>query len=301
MPRSTHETHNLHHTEPLATGDRLGIFNSQRTEGIQLQEFQNIWSEITQLAESGDSLQAYPPVLVDLASLFLLIRQEKIVSALEYGSGWSTLVIATALTQNKTVMEQSFDVRHPMPFMLTSVDASTEFSAIAVDRIRDEFVRSNVKPLVAKVSMTTYRDRYCHRFEGIPAVTADLIYLDGPDADQVSGDSNGFHIRFGGEDRTYGMPMSADILEYEAFLWPGTFLVVDGRGANARFLKHHLRREWQYHFSTKLDQHFFLLGEDAWGRESSRLLRLRTGRPLSEVVDSLEAQCSEIERTLIER
>lgn len=259
-----------------------------------MKDFQDLWWEISQLAKAEKSSRAYPPVLADLASLFLLIRQEKIISAMEYGSGWSTLAIASALTHNQRLLEDSLEVRHPMPFKLTSVDASTEFSTLAIDRIKNKHVKSNVNARVARVSMTTYQDHYCHHFEGIPAVTADLIYLDGPDADQVGGDINGFHIRFGSNDKTYGMPMSVDILNYESFLWPGTFLVVDGRGANARFLKNHLRRDWRYEYSENLDQHFFLLSEDAWGSESSKLLRLRSGRSLSEIVVSLEKQAAEI-------
>lgn len=265
-----------------------------------MQGFQTLWREMSQLSQMGNSTNAYPPVLADLASLFLLIREERIISALEYGSGWSTFAIASALTQNQDRMRGNLKVRHPMPFRLTSVDASEEFSALAVDRITSDVVRSNVNALVAKVSMTTYQDHYCHQFNGIPAVTADLIYLDGPDADQVDGDSNGFHIRFGNKDRTYGLPMSSDILSYESFLWPGTFLVVDGRGANASFLRHHLRREWQYEYSAALDQHFFFLSEVAWGSESSELLRLRTGRSLSEVVSSLEEQSSKLAAALTE-
>lgn len=263
-----------------------------------MEDIRDFLSGISRLAANDESSQTYPPDLADLASLVLLIKQEKIISALEYGSGWSTLAIASALSQNAKNLEGSLEIRHPSPFMLTTVDASAHFAGIAINRLKKELVRLHVKSVVAKVSMGTFQGYLSHRFEGLPAVTADLIYLDGPDADQVSGDSNGFHIRFGDQARTYGMPMSSDILEYEAFLWPGTFIVVDGRGANARFLKTHLRREWQYTFSTILDQHFFLLSEEAWGRESSKLLALRSGRGLGEIVGSLESQWSEIGRKM---
>jgi len=44
-------------------------------------------------------------------------------------------------------------------------------------------------------------------------------------------------------------------------LVPGTLIVVDGRTANARFLKNNLKRNWNYYYSKDFDQHFFELKE----------------------------------------
>ena len=59
--------------------------------------------------------------------------------------------------------------------------------------------------------------------------------------------------------------MSADILTFEHFLLPGTLIVVDGRTANARFLKSNLQRDWQYSYIEEYDQHFFELKEAPLG------------------------------------
>ena len=59
--------------------------------------------------------------------------------------------------------------------------------------------------------------------------------------------------------------MSADILFYEFFLEPGTFIVIDGRGANAEFLRNFLRRNWKYYYDKKGDGHYFELVEKPWG------------------------------------
>ena len=53
--------------------------------------------------------------------------------------------------------------------------------------------------------------------------------------------------------------MSADILVFEHFLQPGTLIVVDGRAANARFLKTNLefiyaeseKKSWELQISGR--------------------------------------------------
>ena len=59
--------------------------------------------------------------------------------------------------------------------------------------------------------------------------------------------------------------MAADLLAIEHFLAPGTLVVVDGRTANARFLKTNLQRDWIYLYSEKFDQHYFELAEQPLG------------------------------------
>ena len=59
--------------------------------------------------------------------------------------------------------------------------------------------------------------------------------------------------------------MAADILSIEHFLLPGTLIVVDGRSANARFLKSNLQRKWSYSYCENFDQHFFELLEEPLG------------------------------------
>ena len=63
-------------------------------------------------------------------------------------------------------------------------------------------------------------------------MSPDFIYLDAPDYYSVISDVNGYSTR-----HADSMPMCGDILAIEHFLQPGTLIVVDGRAANARFLK----------------------------------------------------------------
>ena len=59
--------------------------------------------------------------------------------------------------------------------------------------------------------------------------------------------------------------MSADILRFEFFLEPGTLILIDGRTANARFLKAYLRRNWAYLHDPAGDIHYFELQEEPLG------------------------------------
>jgi hypothetical protein len=59
--------------------------------------------------------------------------------------------------------------------------------------------------------------------------------------------------------------MAADILAMEHFLLPRTLIVIDGRTANARFLKSNLQRNWKYSYYREYDQHFFELMEEPLG------------------------------------
>ena len=71
--------------------------------------------------------------------------------------------------------------------------------------------------------------------------------------------------------------MSADILTIENFLLPGTLIVVDGRTANAIFIKNNLQRDWEYSYSEKFDQHFFELIEKPLGPYNKKQLEYCLG------------------------
>jgi len=213
--------------------------------------------------------KAYPPDWGDLLSIYRILRAENRVSALEFGSGWSSLVIASALASNQA--DGNITFRHPHPFWLTSIEASDVFANETLRMAKLAGV-TNLSVHVSKVSMSTHAGVLCHVFDQSPLVTADFIYLDGPDAYQVQGEVRGLSVSFGDSEKTYGLPMSADILLQESTFWPGTRILTDGRGGNARFLATHLSRNWKYSYDSEQDQHSFLLVEPHWGRHSQGLL-----------------------------
>ena len=67
--------------------------------------------------------------------------------------------------------------------------------------------------------------------------------------------------------------MSCDVLKIEFFLIPGTILLIDGRGANANFLKKNFKRKWEYKYFKKFDQHVFILQDVSFGKVNDDLLK----------------------------
>lgn len=230
-------------------------------------EFQNYISSL--ISESELAAKLYLPDLEDLYSLYANVRKNKSTAIVEYGSGWSTLALALAIYENKVSDGNYYleNVRHPNPYQLMTVDASSKFQAIAMKRIPKELAEL-ILPVVSPCHIGTFEDKICSYFTDVPSFIADFIYLDGPDCDQVLGEIGGFNFNFGSDSHRYGLPMSGDLLRLEYFMWPGTRIVVDGRGANAAFLKNHFSRNWKYEYKIKLDQHLFVLRDPAWGRNS---------------------------------
>jgi hypothetical protein len=229
--------------------------------------------------DSVDGEDAYGPELRDLYSLYSKVRNNKIVAVMEFGAGWSTLALFKALDENRRDFGEYVyaNIRHPNPFTLMSVDCSEQFLSLALGRIPKELSETTIIPVVSTARMTTLNGQICSLFEAIPPFTADFIYLDGPDCEQVSGDVNGFSVRFGADDYAYGLPMAADLVLLEPFFWPGTLLVTDGRGANANFLKNNFKRNWEYRYDLDCDHHIFRLSEHPFGAISASLLTLKEG------------------------
>jgi hypothetical protein len=221
----------------------------------------------------------YPPELGDLYSLYTKVRKNKIVAILEFGSGWSTLVLAKALDENRLSFSQFVraNIRHPNPFTLMTVDCSIKYQEIALERVPNDLSETSIIPVISEARMTLLNGQICHLFDSIPPFTADFIYLDGPDCNQVLGDVNGFTVRFGTDEYSYGLPMAADLLLLEPFFWPGALIITDGRGGNANFLRNNFKRNWLYRYDKDCDQHLFRLIGEPFGKISESLLSLKEG------------------------
>ena len=213
----------------------------------------------------------YPPVITDLFSLYKFVKKNKITSILEIGSGWSTLVLVTALRENYDLFGKEYleANRNPNPFRLVTLDASEKFMSIALNRVpRNEL--ELITPIISTPIITTINNQICHIFENLPLFSPDLVYLDGPDCEQVNGSINNFsnNPNHPSSISKFGVPMSGDLLLIENFLQPGTQITVDGRGANANFLRTNFRKSWRYKYDEHLDQHFFKELGKPWGRWS---------------------------------
>jgi hypothetical protein len=205
---------------------------------------------------------AYPPEWDDLVRLHRLVVDRRVTTILEFGVGKSTLVMAHALRINR---ERHADfviskLRRHNAFELHSVDDLEKYITITRSQLPDQ-----LRPLVtfhlAKVTMGTFQDRICTYYDPLPDLAPDFILLDGPSQASAEGSIRGISTRH--PDR---LPMAADILALEPFLLPGTMILVDGRSANARFLRNNLQRLWTYEHRDEGDIHLFELREQPLGK-----------------------------------
>jgi len=201
------------------------------------------------------------PEYRDLCRLHWIALSRKVLNVLEFGSGYSTVVLADAMRR----LYEYFggwaqrSVRSERPFHVYSVEEDQRFLGITNARLGNG-LRKFATVSCSSVDMVTHDSRIASVYSKLPNISPDFIYLDGPSQFATTQELNGFS--FCSKSR---MPMSADILRVEYFLEPGTLILVDGRTANARFLKTYLRRNWVYRHDVEGDVHFFELQENPLG------------------------------------
>jgi len=208
----------------------------------------------------------YPVELDDLARLHYLVTSRKVTTVLEFGVGKSTTALSHALDINKKLHADYVkdNLRRSNPFELHSVDCMQEWIEVCRGNIPSNLKEyANIIHCPLKVS--AFNGRLCTYYDDIPNICPDFIYLDAPDQFSAQGEFRGLTTAH--PDR---MPMAADILTIEHFLLPGTLILVDGRTANARFLKCNLQRNWRYLYVEEFDQHFFELHESPLGKINKR-------------------------------
>lgn len=211
---------------------------------------------------------SFPPELDDLIRLHFLTRSRKVATILEFGVGSSTVVFADAMKKNKEEFGEFIkaNIRRVNLLEIHSVDNDE----VWIDRCKRNFP-ANLLDFAyfhfSEAEMTTFNGRACTMYEKLPNICPDLIYLDGPSQFNIKNNIRG--ISTASVDR---LPMSADILLFEPFLLPGALIVVDGRTANARFLKNNLQRNWEYKHFIDEDIHIFELIEEPLGRLNAKML-----------------------------
>ena len=214
-------------------------------------------------AVSGQMGTPFPPEPNDLCRLHKLIRTRRCFTILEFGLGYSTIVMADALQKNEEDwinLPQKPEIRNRFMFQLFSVDASKDWIDTARNRCPRHLV-NRVHLHSSEVEIGTYNGQLCHYYKDLPDIVPDFIYLDGPSAKDVKGSING--MSFQCEERTV---MSADLLLMESTFLPGTFIIVDGRTNNARFLERHFTRHYEVKWDREGDVTTFELMEERLGK-----------------------------------
>jgi hypothetical protein len=212
--------------------------------------------------------EPYIPELDNLYNLYQYVLINKRITILEFGSGWSTLIFSLALRELRDKFSDKVkSLRRNNSFELFVLENEKKYLNIAKNKIQKLNKYLNIKDPIkvnyhfSDVEMTTYDNKICTEYKKLPLCNPDFIYLDGPDQFNIKGDINGISTRH--KDM---MPMVSDILKFEYFYTPGTIIVLDGRGANAKFLKDHFKRDWKYIYDQKNDQHIFYLADPSLGK-----------------------------------
>jgi hypothetical protein len=210
----------------------------------------------------------YAPRYAKLCLLHALALQRRAITVLEFGSGFSTAILADAMARLAPVFGDwaSSNTRCDRPFHVFAVEEEQRFVEITRRRLRG-VLAAHATVSRSSLDIITHDSRIATVFSRLPNVAPDLIYLDGPSQYGTTAELNGFS--FNSQAR---MPMSADILRFEFFLEPGTLVIIDGRTQNARFLRSYLRRNWAYRHDRSLDVHFLELQEEPIGPLNQRKL-----------------------------
>lgn len=206
----------------------------------------------------------------DLARLHMLVKERKPFQILEFGSGFSTIVMASALRdyweEYKMIISEKPDheiVKTWDKPSIVSVETSEKWKKNSEKKIREVDLTEFSQIIISSVSIAEIEGQVCHLFNELPDIVPDFIYLDGPDPSDVQGNING--LSFQNKKRTV---MSADVLKFESTLLPGFFMIIDGRSNNARFLERNLQRNYKVNYHKKSDVTIFELNESRLGKKN---------------------------------
>jgi hypothetical protein len=185
------------------------------------------FSKIGLLNQLKLSKNNIPADFLDLKFLYKLIVNKKVSTVLEFGAGYSTLVMAEAL---------KFNSKYNINTKIYILESEKKWIKI----LKKKLIKyTNYKIIYSKCNMHLVGMTPCHVYRNLPNITPDLIYLDGPDPSSIK--SKIFNLNYQKDNN----PMSADVLLYEYKLKPGAMIVVDGRQNNVIFLKNNLKRKYK--------------------------------------------------------
>jgi len=118
--------------------------------------------------------------LDDLCRLHWIVLSRKVLTTLEFGSGFSTIFIADACFILSFYYKEITDkIRVEKKFHVFSLDESSKFLKITKKRI-PQILTKHITLTQSKVKITEYQNKFTTIYSKKPDVSPDLIYLDGP-------------------------------------------------------------------------------------------------------------------------
>lgn len=191
----------------------------------------------------------------DLRFLYQQVREQRPTVILEFGIGYSSMVIAFALHQNYQE-ELRLKGQHARRGKLYSVDNSEEWIANTRRKI-PSYLDPYLDIRYSAVDLVLLEGKPCHMYRDLPNILPQLVYIDAPDPGTVSGTLRG--LTYQTEEGVPRAAMAADLLLYERSLALGTRVIVDGRQENTEFLRRHLERRWRLRKHRIAARQFFTL------------------------------------------
>tara|TARA_B100001027_G_C16239513_1_gene318656 strand:+ start:416 stop:1183 length:768 start_codon:yes stop_codon:yes gene_type:complete len=228
--------------------------------------------KILNLSNDKKNLSVYPPNLNDLYFIYKFIILNKRLKILEFGTGFSSLILSMALKSNAkkygNINFKEFGLINPFSHFI--VDDQKKYINISKRRIEKFSSKDICKPIFkySPCKLILFNNLFTNSYESLPNIVPDFIYLDGPDTNMINNSIGGINV----SKKEIFPPLSIDILKIEYYLNPGTIIVVDGRYANSIFLKNNLQRNWIYKYNSIIDQHYFYLNEKKIGIKSRKLI-----------------------------
>ena len=129
---------------------------------IGLQELINLSKTKGKAVNEMVSLNPYKPELRDLYNLYNYIILNKRITILEFGSGWSSIVMLLALNELKTKYSKEVTkLRRNNPFELFILENEKKYLKITKKKIKNFIQKRNIKVKVnftfSKVNMINYK------------------------------------------------------------------------------------------------------------------------------------------------
>lgn len=250
--------------------------NVSKKKVLKYFEKKNFFNFLQIKKENKKLIQSRPyyPELNDLYRLRQFIIENKRTTVLEFGTGWSTLIILSAVIElEKRYLLKVNKLRKKDKFKVFVVDNEKKYLNISKKRVFKykkiiKNTKDNINFLFSDVSFEKINNQFCNLYKKIPLCNPDFIYLDGPNLFKIKNSINNFTNR-----HFDMMPMVANILNIEPFLIPGTIILSDGRTANMIFLKNNFKRNWVYINDKKNDQNILYLDEKPLGKINSEFLK----------------------------